>query len=77
MSHAFGDAISPYLIGAIADFVKGIISHDTGPDVGFNKNANENFFNVSSTISHLPNNLDINVSVLRYIIYSPIEQKSP
>ena len=28
VSHAFGDAISPYLIGAIADFVKGIISQN-------------------------------------------------
>ena len=28
VSHAFGDAISPYLIGAIADWVKAYISND-------------------------------------------------
>ena len=32
VSHAFGDAISPYLIGAIADWVKAYISNDIPPD---------------------------------------------
>ena len=32
VSHAFGDAISPYLIGAIADYVNSVISHDIPPN---------------------------------------------
>ena len=36
VSHAFGDAISPYLIGAIADWVKAYISNDIPPDTTAN-----------------------------------------
>ena len=66
VSHAFGDAISPYLIGAIADYVNGIISHDITPDAGFDRQSSGFAFNASSTISHLPNNLDIEVCMSLY-----------
>ena len=35
-SHALGDAISPYLIGVISDYVKSIISHNLPPDEDLN-----------------------------------------
>ena len=42
MSHAFGDAISPYLIGAIADWVKAYISNDIPPDTTANYDSTAN-----------------------------------
>ena len=61
VSHAFGDAISPYLIGAIADYVKGIISHDISPDAGVDNHPSEVSFNMTSPIAHISDNVDIEV----------------
>ena len=60
VSHAFGDAISPYLIGAIADYVRGIISHDRPPDVGLINLTNNTQTNVSTTTMSF---LDTKVSI--------------
>ena len=70
VSHAFGDAISPYLIGAIADFVKGIISQNIPPDdTGLTSTLNGVIqINTTSTeISHLPD--DHTLQVCRYWNY--------
>ena len=60
VSHAFGDAISPYLIGAIADFVNGIISQKIPPEVAI-ANGISPINTTTSDISHLPDNLEIKV----------------
>ena len=60
VSHAFGDAISPYLIGAIADFVNGIISQKIPPEVAI-ANGISPINTTTSDISHLPDNLAIKV----------------
>jgi hypothetical protein len=67
VSHAFGDAMSPYLIGAIADYVKGIISHDISPDVGFNNHSSEVSFNMTSPVAHISDNVDIEVRASKKI----------
>ena len=41
VSHAFGDAVSPYLIGVIADAVKSAISHNHHPMVLSEASSNE------------------------------------
>ena len=58
VSHAFGDAISPYLIGAIADFVNGIISQKIPPEVA---DGISPLNTTTSDISHLPDNVAIKV----------------
>ena len=58
VSHAFGDAISPYLIGAIADFVNGIISQKIPPLVA---NGISPLNTTTSDISYLYDNVAIKV----------------
>jgi len=53
ISHAFGDAISPYLIGTIADAVKNAISHSHIIPIE-SRLSNETTANLNSTVSVMP-----------------------